>query len=247
MEHCLQQGHLLPEVCGAHILQMSWDEHPERLALIDALEPTPVLGLGSLTDRGAQRGLVRVTSSPFPWICARHALDWLLKYGQRKATEPRTVPLMDSLAPILTAWKLKTGGEGLMFRPKDTTAGGRPDIGRPSTFIRPETMRRHLAAALKACNLPESLSWYHATRHTFASLFVLNGGSIELLRQLMGHSSVTTTERYSHLKPDLYRETIFTTMQVDLTKPAGKLVSLEASAPNGASEVPEVREGGLTG
>lgn len=28
-----------------------------------------------------------------------------------KDSEPRTVPLMDSLAPILTAWKLKTGGK----------------------------------------------------------------------------------------------------------------------------------------
>jgi hypothetical protein len=45
----------------------------------------------------------------------------------------------------------------------------------------------------------------------------------------MGHSSVTTTERYAHLKPDLYREAIFTTMAIDMSAPAGKLVPMSAS------------------
>ena len=151
------------------------------------------------------------------------------KAGPLKDSEPRTVPLMDSLVPILTAWKLKTGGEGLLFKPADTSAGGRPDIGRPSQYVRPETMRKHLADALEKCGLP-NLTWYQATRHTFASQFVLGGGTLELLRQMMGHSSVTTTERYSHLKPDLYRETIYTTLQVDLTAPAGTLVPILAAS-----------------
>ena len=43
-----------------------------------------------------------------------------------------------------------------------------------------------------------ALTWYQATRHTFASQFVLAGGSIEKLSKLMGHSRVTTTERYAH-------------------------------------------------
>jgi len=89
--------------------------------------------------------------------------------------------------------------------------------------VRPETLRRHLATALEDCGLP-ALSWYQCTRHTFASQFILNGGSLELLRQLMGHSSVTTTERYAHLKPDLYREAIYTTMAIDLSAPAGTVV-----------------------
>ena len=145
-----------------------------------------------------------------------------------KDKEPRTIPLMDSVVPILTAYKLATGGEGLLFQPADPTAGGRPDIGSPPQFVRPETLRKHLAVALKDCGLP-NLSWYQCTRHTFASQFILNGGTLELLRQLMGHSSVTTTERYAHLKPDLYREAIFTTMAVDLSAPAGDLVPISTS------------------
>ena len=47
-----------------------------------------------------------------------------------------------------------------------------------------------------------------------------------MLRTLMGHSSVTTTERYSHLRPDLFAESAFGAMNVDLSQPAGTVVSL---------------------
>jgi integrase len=70
------------------------------------------------------------------------------------------------------------------------------------------------------------MTWYCASRHTFASLFVLGGGSLELLRTLTGHASVTTTERYSHLRPDLFPEATFAAMNVDLSQPAGTVVSL---------------------
>lgn len=142
-----------------------------------------------------------------------------------KDDEPRIVLLQASLAPILAEWKLKTGGEGLLFKPTVATRGGRPDLGTPPGFMRPHTLIRHLRAALKACGLP-ALSWYHATRHTFASLFVLGGGSLEMLRVLMGHASVTTTERYSHLRPDLFAESAFHAMDIDLSKPAGAVVRL---------------------
>ncbi|MGB8298051.1 MAG: site-specific integrase [Polyangia bacterium] len=142
-----------------------------------------------------------------------------------KDDEPRIVMLQNSLAPILAAWRLKTGGEGLLFKPKVADRGGRPDLGTAPAFMRPSTLIRHLREALKTCGLPP-LTWYSCTRHTFASLFVLGGGSLEMLRTLMGHSSVTTTERYSHLRPDLFAEASFHAMDVDLSKPAGDVVAL---------------------
>jgi integrase len=44
--------------------------------------------------------------------------------------------------------------------------------------------------------------WYESTRHTFASHYVMAGGTLEQLRDLLGHSTVTTTERYAHLVPN---------------------------------------------
>jgi integrase len=147
------------------------------------------------------------------------------KLGPLKDNESRTVPLLTALAPILSAWKLKTGGVGFLFKPPLASRGGRPDLGQPPQFIRPQTLAKHLRKALEACGLPP-MAWYHATRHTFASQFVLGGGSIELLSKILGHASITTTEHYSHLKPDLYAAKAFDAIVVDLAAPAGEVVSL---------------------
>ena len=147
------------------------------------------------------------------------------KIGPLKDSDSRVVPLQGALAPILAAYRLATGGEGFLFKPAVPDRGGRPELGSLPSFVRPQTLHSHLADALDACGLP-AMTWYQCTRHTFASQFVLGGGSLELLQKLMGHSSVTTTERYSHLKPDLFRESAFDVMKVDLAAPKGAVVSL---------------------
>jgi integrase len=146
-----------------------------------------------------------------------------------KDDEPRLVPLLTSLAPILAEWKLKTGGQGLLFKPANTAKGGRPELGSDPTFIRPHTLAKHMNKALAKCKLPK-ITWYQATRHTFASQFVLGGGSIELLSKVMGHASITTTEIYSHLRHDLFAEKAFDAVTVDLARPAGDVVSISRSS-----------------
>jgi site-specific recombinase XerD len=39
----------------------------------------------------------------------------------------------------------------------------------------------------------------HDSRHTYASLFMMSGGSLYDLKEVLGHSTVKTTERYAHL------------------------------------------------
>ncbi|MBU0505401.1 MAG: tyrosine-type recombinase/integrase [bacterium] len=38
----------------------------------------------------------------------------------------------------------------------------------------------------------------HGLRHTFASQFIMNGGSLYDLQKILGHSNIKTTERYAH-------------------------------------------------
>ena len=142
-----------------------------------------------------------------------------------KDRESRIVPLQDSLAPILEAWKLKTGGVGPLFTPSCPTRGGRPDLGSPAQFIRPGTIRKALAAALAACELPK-MTLYQCTRHTFASQWVMNGGNLEVLAKIMGHSSTSTTQHYAHLAPDFFGAKAFDMVAVDLSKPASLVLSL---------------------
>jgi len=39
----------------------------------------------------------------------------------------------------------------------------------------------------------------HDLRHTFASLLVSGGASLEMIGKLLGHSQIQTTQRYAHL------------------------------------------------
>lgn len=42
----------------------------------------------------------------------------------------------------------------------------------------------------------------HVLRHTFASHFMMNGGNILVLQQILGHSTITMTMRYAHFAPE---------------------------------------------
>lgn len=49
---------------------------------------------------------------------------------------------------------------------------------------------------------------FHTLRHTFASRLVENGIDLYRVKELMGHSSIKMTERYSHLSPKKFKEAI---------------------------------------
>ncbi|MDO9215282.1 MAG: tyrosine-type recombinase/integrase [Methylococcales bacterium] len=48
----------------------------------------------------------------------------------------------------------------------------------------------------------------HILRHTFASHFVMAGGNLTALRQILGHSSLTVTMKYAHLAPDYLNQAV---------------------------------------
>jgi integrase len=140
------------------------------------------------------------------------------KLGPPKGGRSRTIPISDELHAILAAWHLRTGGAGLVIPPR------RRKRGR-ETFIGEKALNRALDVALEQLELP-AVNWYQATRHTFGSHWVLQGGSLETLALLLGHASSEVTRRYAHLRTDLLGAADLGRAQVDLAP--GRVVALQS-------------------
>jgi integrase len=184
------------------------------LGALGGLRPGEALAVEwSDVDLGASRLLVQRQ--------VRHG-----RVGPPKNGKPRVVPLIPALVKVLAEFKLATGGGGRLFPSKTPARGGAR--GTPGKYLDPAVMQRKLGDVLKGCGLP-AMSLYSAGRHTYGAQHVLGGGSLATLREILGHSSVVVTERYGHLRPDLFRPTDLLQLSVDLSRPGGELVDLAAA------------------
>ncbi len=77
---------------------------------------------------------------------------------------------------------------------------------------------------------------FHDMRHHFASWFVMRGGSIQALKEILGHATLAMTMRYAHLAPEHLRSEITKTERPveprSGTRDAQDLVNAEENASN---------------
>lgn len=113
----------------------------------------------------------------------------------------RAVPMhplvYDTLSQVPTQYRL-----GAVFKTHDGrayTCG----IGQSPTFCGPGVFGK----ILNATGLPKDTVLYDF-RHTFASWLRLKGEHLDTIAKLMGHSKVTTTQRYAHLSPDALNQSV---------------------------------------
>jgi integrase len=65
---------------------------------------------------------------------------------------------------------------------------------------------------------------FHDCRHHFASWFVMRGGSLQALKEILGHADLKMTLRYAHLAPDHLRsEMVKTEVQRPLVAPTAEI------------------------
>jgi len=112
----------------------------------------------------------------------------LVPASNAKNKKSRSIPLNDSAISVLD--QLDTEGKydhDHVFINRRT--------GKPYTTISRQWVKVREAAGLPRLRI-------HDLRHQFASLLVNEGVSLYIVKSLLGHSQISTTEKYSHLAAD---------------------------------------------
>jgi integrase len=123
-------------------------------------------------------------------LIVRRALSGEIELRSTKTRRAREVPLPDQAAAALE--RLSRRGE--FTAPDDYVFANR--FGRR---LDPSALRRRFERARDAATL-EPLR-FHDLRHTYGSLLVAGGIDLPSVKAAMGHSRLSTTERYLHARP----------------------------------------------
>jgi integrase len=123
-------------------------------------------------------------------IVVRRALSAEIELKSTKSRRARGVPLPDQAATALDRLSRRREFTG----PDDYVFANR--FGRR---LDPSALRRRFERARDAAGL-EPLR-FHDLRHTYGSLLVAGGIDLASVKAAMGHSHLSTTERYLHARP----------------------------------------------
>jgi integrase len=122
-------------------------------------------------------------------------VDWeksILNVLAPKTQKTRVVPLNAEARKVLEYWALGKRNEFVFYN---------PDTGKP--FV---DLKAGFGLACRKAGI-SGVTW-HTLRHTFASRLVNRGVDIVTVQELVGHSAVTVTMRYTHTNLDSKRNAV---------------------------------------
>jgi integrase/recombinase XerC len=107
-----------------------------------------------------------------------------------KGNKERIVPVGEAALEAVEAYlAMRGGGKGPLFT---NARGGRLTVRSAYRVVR----RQAVAAGLTRRVTP------HTLRHTFATHMLGEGADLRLIQELLGHSRLSTTQRYTHVSPE---------------------------------------------
>ncbi len=113
---------------------------------------------------------------------------WKGQLSSPKSGKTRVVPMAADLVAALTEWRGRSTDD-VVFPAR---GGGLAYSQTGANWALNQALKR---AELRRVR-------FHDLRHTFASHLVFRGCSLKVVQRLMGHHSVTMTERYAHVGDD---------------------------------------------
>jgi integrase/recombinase XerC len=147
-----------------------------------------------------------------PWLAARDVALFTLLYGcglrlgealgmarrdipqgdtmviTGKGRKQRMVPVLsvvrDAIAEYVTLCPYVLGADGPLF------------VGARGAKLNPGVVQRQMRRMRPMLGLPETAT-PHALRHSFATHLLAGGGDLRTIQELLGHASLSTTQRYT--------------------------------------------------
>jgi integrase len=164
--------------------RIRWLELDEEARLLAACAKSQNKELLAIVTVALETGLRRGELLGLTWDRVDMSRG-ILRLEVTKSGKRREVPMRQAVYDVLSA--LPGTREGRVWR---------------SGNIR--TAFEHAVTAAKL----DSTFHFHDCRHHFASWFVMRGGNIVALQDLLGHASLSMTRRYSRLAPDHLRSEV---------------------------------------
>ena len=113
-----------------------------------------------------------------------------------KGRKERLVPFNEHAADALAAY-LERRGE-LLARPHPAQDPDALFLNHRGGRLTPRSVARHLDRYVLQCALARKVS-PHALRHSFATHLLAGGADVRSIQELLGHASLSTTQRYTHV------------------------------------------------
>jgi integrase/recombinase XerC len=110
-----------------------------------------------------------------------------------KGRKQRLVPVLpavrEAIADYLAACPYALAADGPLF------------VGARGGPLHPRVVQRQMQTLRNALGLPETAT-PHALRHSFATHLLSGGGDLRAIQELLGHASLSTTQRYTSVETE---------------------------------------------
>ena len=123
-----------------------------------------------------------------------------------KGSKERIVPVGQKALAAIQAYRQKLEADkGTATMEACPADGGPVFLNKNSGRLSARSIARILEKVSRECGIPVPVS-PHAFRHSFATHMLDSGADLRVVQELLGHKSLSTTQKYTHVSIDRLME-----------------------------------------